>query len=439
MTEERIPKERLNQIARRKLLALGIQNRPANDGQSLEGEIAILPPAKLVNPCNQQDIAKIQFIVEGHDCLRMISPPALSRMTPVQFYDFDNLAALIEQLQVVLNRRAAAVQILGKQVQQYGLQASLDADQMAVIASIELDIMSSVILEGDERGLFAARVEPRSSNIPSVALGNVPIDLAEFPDKVDLEIHLSHLIEDAQKNQAAKTVRLPLASHKAPSAGDSSEGSLQGISIEQLTKAFGPGAVISTGLTVSKDLQVGDQQIRFTARHQQGNTFSGRMNSSGGTSWKDDFDLDSFPGVEDFVAGKMGTPKVSAVTEPAAVPGQTGTEEELVFGYQLPVPGEVWVMNLLVEDESDTEIRYVGIDIDGQPYGAPRVLSKEIFLKTFAKVCSGSYRMLVSVTGVELGKVSYERLDSDRNQIPKQITCRLAPFVANFVPESAAY
>jgi len=352
MSEERIPKERLNQIARRKLLALGIQNRPANDGQSLEGEIAIQPPAKLVNPCNQQDIAKIQFIVEGHDCLRMISPPALSRMEPFQFYDFDSLAVLIEQLQVLLNRRAAAVALLEKQVQQYGLTARTDVDQMAVIASIELDIMSSVILEGDERGLFAARVEPRSSNIPLVALGNVPIDLAEFPDKVELDLHLSHLIEEAQRNQAAKTVRMPLASQKAPSAADSSEGALQGISIEQLTKAFGPGAVISAGVTVSKDLQVGDQQIRFSARHQQGNTFSGRMNSSGGPSWKDDFNLDSFPGIEDFVAGKMGTPQVSAVTEPAAVPGQTGTEEEMVFGYQLPVPGEIWVLNLQDEDDS---------------------------------------------------------------------------------------
>ncbi|MBW1807350.1 MAG: hypothetical protein JRJ87_04090 [Deltaproteobacteria bacterium] len=439
MTEERIPKERLNQIARRKLLALGIQTQPANDGHSLEGEIVIGPPAKLVNPCNQQAITNIQFMVEGHDCIRMISPPAMSRLMPFQFYDFDSQSALIEQLQVVINRRAAAVQILGKQVQQYGLQASLDADQMAVVARIELDIMSSVVLEGDERGLFAVRVEPRSSNIPSIALGNIPIDLGEFPEKVELEIHLSHMIEEAQKNQAAETVRLSLASNSPPSADASAEGALQGISLEQLTRAFGPEAVISTGVTVSKDLQVGEQQIRFTARHQQGNTFSGRMTSSGGTSWKDDFDLDSFPGVEDFVAGKMGTPQVTVVTEPAAVPGQTGTAEEMVLGYQLPVPGEVWVMNLLVEDESDTEIRYVGIDIDGQPYGAPRVLSKEVFQKTFAKVCSGSYRMLVSVTGVELGKVSYERLDSDRNQIPKPITCRLAPFVSNFVPESAAY
>ncbi|HUU03055.1 MAG TPA: hypothetical protein VM425_16605 [Myxococcota bacterium] len=439
MTEERIPKERLNQIARRKLLALGIQTQPANDGFNLEGEIAIKPPAQLVNPCNRQNIAKIQFMVEGHDCMRMISPPAMSRIKPIQFYDFDRLAVLIEQLQVVLNRRAAAVQLQEKQIQQYGLQASLDAEQIVLIARIELDIMSSVILEGDERGLFAVRVEPHSSNIPSISLGNVPIDLGEFPQKVDLEIHLSHLIEKAQMTQAAETVRLPLPSRSQPSAAGSTEGALQGISLERLTKAFGSQAVISTGVSVSKDLQVGDQQIRFSARHQQGNSFSSRMNSSGGTFWKNDFDLDSFPGVEDFVAGIMGTPQVTEVTGPAALAGQTGTEEEMVFGYQLPIPGEVWVMNLLVEDESDTEIRYVGIDIDGQPYGAPRVLSKEVFLKTFAKVCSGSYRMLVTVTGVELGKVSYLRLDSDRNQIPKPITCRLAPFVANFVPESSAY
>jgi len=437
MSEHRIPKERLNQIARRKLLALGIQTRQAPDGVSLVGEIVIQQPMRCVNPFDGQPVTRIGFGVEGHDSIRITSPAVFSGMEPQPFFDFEKLAPLVAQMEKRLQQRAAAVRLHGEQLEKRGIEVSLDTERGRVVARVDLDGVKKAVLEGDERGLRAVRVEKPGG--AARELGEVAIRLDDFSDNTDLSLFLDGL----QERAAGEGAQAPPAARDAavtkleiPAAGASVH---RGIQLGQLVEAFGPTAVVGSGLSIGRDLNAGDKTVRFSARHEQAGVFSGRLVTPEGTAWKGSFDLGGFPGLEDFVAGKLGTAQVVS-GEPARVQAVAGgDQEEMVLGYQLPVAGEVWVMNILVEDENDAEIRYVGVDVDGKPYGAPRVLPRESFLQAFSKVAAGSYRLLVEVLEVELGKVSYSRLDNARRRSGQPISCRLAPFVSNFVPEAAAY
>ena len=46
-------------------------------------------------------------------------------------------------------------------------------------------------------------------------------------------------------------------------------------------------------------------------------------------------------------------------------------------------------MNVVVEEAGDEEVRYVGTDIDGRPYGAARVLKRPDFEAVFARERGG--------------------------------------------------
>src|SRR5512141_1615198 len=87
----KIPRERLNQIAGRKLSALGIPVRLGVDRETLEGELAFA--GRVAHPLTGQAIARARFTVEGHDQLRFPDPP-LAALGNVPFYDVERTGAL---------------------------------------------------------------------------------------------------------------------------------------------------------------------------------------------------------------------------------------------------------------------------------------------------------------------------------------------------------
>ena len=87
----RIPRERLNQIASRKLSALGIAVRLGGDRETLEGELAF--SGRVVNPATGAAIPRARFVVVGHDRLRFVDAP-LSSLGAVNFYDHERAVAL---------------------------------------------------------------------------------------------------------------------------------------------------------------------------------------------------------------------------------------------------------------------------------------------------------------------------------------------------------
>jgi hypothetical protein len=104
----------------------------------------------------------------------------------------------------------------------------------------------------------------------------------------------------------------------------------------------------------------------------------------------------------------------------------------------MPHPGEIWVMSVVVEEARADEVRYVGTDIDGRPYGAARVLKRSDFEAVFAQD-RGGWRLLIQIDQVQDGSVIYRQLDRQRQPMGAPRKMSSAILVANFVPEAAAY
>jgi hypothetical protein len=94
-------------------------------------------------------------------------------------------------------------------------------------------------------------------------------------------------------------------------------------------------------------------------------------------------------------------------------------------------------MNVVVEDLGAEDVRYVGTDIDGRPYGAARVLPRADFEAVFSPH-GGGFRLLVLIEQVQDGSVLYRQLDRERQPLGAPRKMSAAILVANFVPEAAA-
>jgi hypothetical protein len=95
-------------------------------------------------------------------------------------------------------------------------------------------------------------------------------------------------------------------------------------------------------------------------------------------------------------------------------------------------------MNVVLEGQQGEEVRYVGTDIDGRPYGAARVLKRSDFEAVFTRAGSG-WRLLVVVDSVQGDQVLYRQLDPHRQPLGAPRKMATAVLVANFVPEAAAF
>jgi hypothetical protein len=95
-------------------------------------------------------------------------------------------------------------------------------------------------------------------------------------------------------------------------------------------------------------------------------------------------------------------------------------------------------VSVVVEDAGPDEVRYVGTDIDGRPYGAARVLKRADFEAVFTRA-QGGWRLLVQIDQAQDGAVLYRQLDQARQPLGASRKMAAAILVANFVPEAAAY
>ena len=123
----KIPRERLNQIASRKLTALGVPVRFGADRESLEGELTF---TRIVHPATGQPIARARFVLAGHDHLRFVDPP-LAALGPVNFYVHERLAQLEAAVAQELQLRAAALQDVLLKMRMAQLDAQVDPERMA--------------------------------------------------------------------------------------------------------------------------------------------------------------------------------------------------------------------------------------------------------------------------------------------------------------------
>jgi hypothetical protein len=433
----KIPRERLNQIASRKLSALGIPVRLGADRETLEGDLAL---SRVAHPATGQPIGRARFVVSGHDHLRFIDPP-LSALGAVSFYEHERAAALEQAVAAALQHRSGVLQDLAARFRALRLEAALDPDRLAVRAVVKSTTHAFEIL-GTPDGVRVSRVAPVGGVPYEVSADFPPLDLAAFAALADLELYLS----SAASGMASATSRVSQPGSAAAPSG-APGGALEAtppprnaLTLAALAKVFGEDAILAPNAMVEllQEFQHGGTRYRFVAAREMGVRFKGRLIGPSGDVWSGRFDLSDFPGTRRVVALALGAPEAEEV--PHVGPPPAGHDPSApVPAHLTPSPGEVWVMNVVVEEAASDEIRYVGTDIDGRPYGAARVLKRTDFEAVFTSCERGGWRLLVVVDQVQDGHVLYRQLDAQRQPIGAPRKMSAAILVANFVPEAASY
>jgi hypothetical protein len=256
----------------------------------------------------------------------------------------------------------------------------------------------------------------------------------------------------AEVAPAPAGARAPAA--PAPRPLESTPPPRNALTLARLAEVFGAEAMLPPNAKVElvQEYQHAGTRYRFVAAREMGTTFKGRLIGPSGDVWSDRFDLANFPGTRRVVALALGVAEEhhGAAAEAAPPPGPAGmmgidpeslgadARAAAVPQNLLPQAGEVWVMNVVVEEAGPDEVRYVGTDIDGRPYGAARVLKRADFEAVFTSD-RGGWRLLVQVDQVQDGAVLYRQLDHARQPFGAPRKMAAAIMVANFVPEAAAY
>ena len=430
----KIPRERLNQIASRKLSTLGVPVRLAADRETLEGELGLA--GRVINPATGQPVTRARFTVVGHDRLRFLDAP-LSSLGAVAFFDHERLATLEGALAGALAARQVAVQEVATRLRALRLEAGIDPERLVARAVVKTPTHAFELLGGPE-GVRLSRVAPVGGKPWEVAPGYPPVELAQYASSTDLELAL---VDALPRIPPAQPHAPAAAQAAAPAALEATPPPRNALTLQSLSQVFGADAMLPPNAMVElvQEFQHGGTRYRFVATREMGTRFKGRLIGPGGDVWSDRFDLNGFPGTRKVVALALGA------TEPAEPPA--GLAEELsgaesqpgpVPQHLQPVAGEVWVMNVVVEEAGRDEVRYVGTDIDGRPYGAARVLKRPDFEAVFSQE-KGGWRLLVQIDQVQEGAVLYRQLDRQRQPIGAPRKMAAAILVANFVPEAAAY
>src|SRR5439155_7561495 len=119
-------RERLNQIAGKKLAALAIPVRLGADRETLEGELAFAP-GRVVHPATGAPIAKARFAVVGHDHLRFVDAP-LSALPPIAFFEAEKGAQVEQKIALSLQKRGQLLQQIAGRMKNLKLAPAIDPD-----------------------------------------------------------------------------------------------------------------------------------------------------------------------------------------------------------------------------------------------------------------------------------------------------------------------
>jgi hypothetical protein len=429
----KIPRERLNQIAARKLASLSLPVRLAADRETLEGELAFA--TRVENPLNGAPVPRTRFVVVGHDHLRFLDPP-LAGLAPVLFFDAERTGALESRVVEQLRRHVAVLNDLAARLRALRIAPTLDADRLALRAVVKTAGHAFEILGGSD-GLRISRVAPVGGKPFEVASTFPALRLEEHASLTDLEIWLEDRVA------AMKGAPPPAAAHATAAPLGRLEGAApprNALVLSKIVEAFGGEAVLAPNAPVEvfREFQHAGTHYRFVATREVGTTFKGRLIGPTGDVWSDKFDLANFPGISQVVASALGL-HASAVAPASDAPASSGGAADAgsVPQHLMPHPGEVWVMSVVIEQMGE-EVRYVGTDIDGRPYGAARVLKRPDFEAVFSNE-RGGWRLLILIDQVQDGQVAYRQLDRQRHPLGAVRKMAASVLVANFVPEAAAY
>jgi hypothetical protein len=432
-----VSKERLNQIAARKLHALAIPSKLGGDGQ-LTG-VMTFGAGRLQNPVNGQPLAGGPYVVVGHDHLLFQQLP-LATVGPVMFYDCPSQESLEARLSQKLQQRHAALAARIPSLTRLKLSPELDPERLVLVSVVKATSHAFELIATPEK-VFVSRIAPLNGKPVALPPEAVLVDLAEHVSGADLELHLVHTLPrmlqtQTQPPKAAVSLETE-ARAKVLSASPAPRGALTFSLLHQLG---GDMVVTSPGLELVQEFTVGTSRYRFVASHLSGSTFKARLLGPTGEKWSDKIDLTRFPGAAQLVSTVLGLPaaEVAGTSPTSDTPAEPQPTKSPASHHLSPVPGEVWVMNVLVEREDPQEIRYVCTDIDGKPYGATRLHKREDFEAIFT-LERGAWRLLIVIEGVTEDTVTYRQLNAAREPRGPQKSLRTPLVLTTFLPEAASY
>jgi len=430
----KIPRERLNQIAGRKLSSLAIPVRLAADRETLEGEL--LFSGVLRHPATGQVLQRARFQVQGHDLLHFADAP-LAALPPVSFYDCERVSILEQRIGEALQRRVRQLQDQATRLRTLGFEVAVDIERLAARVVAKTPTHAFELLGGAE-GIRVTRVAPVGGRPFDVPPTFPPVRPEDHESRTDVEVWLAQRIPEMEQasREAARPALTPSGS-AAASRVEAMPPPRNALTLGQLVRAFGEAGVLapSAPVEVVQEFQFAGTRYRFAALRDVGTSFKARLIGPAGDVWSDRFDVANFPGTASLVAAALGVQGSSvSAAEPELAPGSG----EPVPQHLLPHAGEIWVMNVVLEGQQGDEVRYVGTDIDGRPYGAARVLKRSDFEAVFSRAGSG-WRLLVVVDQVQGDQVLYRQLDPHRQPMGAPRRMATAVLVANFVPEAAAF
>jgi hypothetical protein len=421
-----ISPERLNQIAGRKLASLGILVRLTADRKTLEGEY-IFKTGQVQFPGAEAPIQRGRFIVRGHDHLRFVEAP-LAALGDVMFYDLDRPAAVEERVAQALRARLQELERPAAELKRLRLPFKLDPQRLGLrtVVKTAQHTFEMLALPSETRVL---KVEPLNGRGFEVDTDHPPLRLSDFRLLVDLELFLSTDVNRMKQQQAAAGAA-PAPQVKVepvpPAAGQ--------LTLGMLVQRFGADTVLSehSELELVQDFQVGPTRYRLAMTRENGSNFRVALNEPAGEKQAELMDMSKFPGAGPLVASWLRASQ-------AAAGAQVAQPTTAVPQHLLPHAGEVWVMNVLIEEESGEEIRYVCTDTDGRPYGAARILKRPDFESAFVRHSASGWRLLILIDEVQADSVIYRQLDGQRQPRGQPRKLASGVLVATFLPEAAAY
>ena len=429
---DRSEQERLFRV-RRVLATLDVATRFTSRGDALKGELTVWEG--LSNPVSGEAIRHIAFTVAGDGRLRLDDPPAVRGLQgpdALAARSVDDLVALIRS---GLARRMSALQEQCTRLRRLGLEPEPDAERVVASVRVGIDAVGVAVLEVGDGGLVARYLVPALGGDRSpVPLGGFTVALDQADDRVDLELMVGAGVDAARRRHAPARARAPEPAPQPVAAGPAAK---EDLSLGRLAPALGEGASLLPGFVAVRSFRVGEREVRLELRHREAQRFDAELVDAAGTIWTGCVDLETIGEISEVVFDLLdASPRASR--RPGAAVARGAPDPRLVAGLLPPVAGEVWVMDVSIEEDDDHEIRYRGMSVGGISFGAPRVLPRAAFDAAYVAV-AGGHRMLVQVVEVADDSVSYQRLDARRNPVGTPKRCPLVVFLANFVVEAAAF
>ena len=213
------------------------------------------------------------------------------------------------------------------------------------------------------------------------------------------------------------------------------------IQLGALIGACGPEISLQPGARLAREVAFEGSPARLVAELRDADSFAAQLLRDDALLWQGDVDLAGFANWDRLAARIARERKDAPAPKPEraeATHAWGAKEEALTRGLLPPILDEIWVMDVRVEDDDENEVRYRSVNIGGEEYGAPRVLARKYFEETFVPAQNG-YRMLVRVLEVGVESVVYQRISAQRELAGKPRACPMIVFLANFMPEAAAY